>query len=387
MTDTMTTPEHVDLRSFAKPALTFVSGMAVAGLVMAVWQSQSGTPATPPTLDAPGAIDTFGSKLEGIVTAIPHPVATLFAILFIGLAIGTSLIVRQTRAQIAAATTNASKRNTSSPKRLDPQIERELDVVMHLVADYLGSNKRYSLALAASNDELTQETKPKRIREIVQSLILENQKFQLETQDLSGRLDHATRQLNTLREDLTEAQAEGLRDALTSIGNRRMFDIALQDEIERASRTSSSLSLVLSDIDHFKKLNDTHGHLVGDEVIKTVAKIMKNNIKGRDTVARYGGEEFALILPETKSTDAYALAEQIRTQIARKELKLKHSGDIVKDFTASFGIASYNEGETEESIISRADTKLYEAKEAGRNRVLIEHAAIKNDEKFTAEPE
>ena len=163
-----------------------------------------------------------------------------------------------------------------------------------------------------------------------------------------------------------------MRDPLTELNNRRCFDLNLAKEITDAHAQRSEMCLVMGDIDHFKSINDTFGHQIGDEILKMFAKLLSSNVKGRDTVARFGGEEFAIILPETGLRDAKQLTEGIRSQLEAKKLALNNSGEPIGKITASFGVAQLGEGDDADKLVQRADARLYEAKCAGRNRVAID---------------
>jgi diguanylate cyclase (GGDEF)-like protein len=161
-----------------------------------------------------------------------------------------------------------------------------------------------------------------------------------------------------------------LQDGLTGIPNRRAFDQTLLREWLRAGRTQSKLSLVLIDIDHFKKYNDTNGHLAGDDSLKRVASAIRDALRASDFPARYGGEEFACILPETDEEGALISAERIRAQVA--SISLPHNGSQSAPFvTVSLGIATVTPSEllAPEKLIEIADRMLYQAKREGRNRV------------------
>jgi diguanylate cyclase len=166
---------------------------------------------------------------------------------------------------------------------------------------------------------------------------------------------------------LAQAEELGMRDSLTDLRSRRYFDLSLTKEIKDAHSDGSPLSLVMDDIDHFKKVNDTFGHPIGDEILKNFASLVLNNTKGSDIVARYGGEEFALILPRTDLQGARHLTEQIRKQLEAKKWLVKRDGQPIGKLTASFGIAQLIAGKDAEKLVRRADAKLYEAKKAGRN--------------------
>jgi diguanylate cyclase len=130
-------------------------------------------------------------------------------------------------------------------------------------------------------------------------------------------------------------------------------------------------SLVMLDIDHFKSVNDTHGHLIGDRVIRFVAQVLEKNIKGKDTAARYGGEEFTVLLPETPATGAKSVAESIRKAVANAQLVRADNKKPLGQITISAGVATFAAGEDVMEFINRADQALYRSKNEGRNRVSV----------------
>ncbi|MFT3708929.1 MAG: GGDEF domain-containing protein [Archangium sp.] len=157
-------------------------------------------------------------------------------------------------------------------------------------------------------------------------------------------------------------------DGLTQVFNRRYFEDAIERELSRSRRYSRPLSLVLIDIDHFKKINDTWGHLAGDAVLKDVARTVRTRTRREDVLARYGGEEFALLLPEIDLKGASLLAEKVR-KLVEKHTFTFDGEDI--DVTLSAGVSTVQKkGEDAQELIRKADEKLYEAKSAGRNRVV-----------------
>lgn len=154
-------------------------------------------------------------------------------------------------------------------------------------------------------------------------------------------------------------------DKLTDIYNRRKFEDILKQEIERAKRYKSPLSLLMLDLDHFKNINDTYGHQVGDYVLKTIADIVKNNIRTIDFFGRWGGEEFMILLPETILKNAGELAEKIRSLIEN------YIFENVKLVTISCGVTQFIKDDTFDSFIKRVDDALYHAKKQGRNKIEI----------------
>jgi two-component system, cell cycle response regulator len=156
-------------------------------------------------------------------------------------------------------------------------------------------------------------------------------------------------------------------DGLTQIFNKRYFSECIEREIARALRYRREISLVMFDIDHFKQVNDTHGHLAGDSVLKTLALTVKNRIRREDLFARYGGEEFAIVLPEIDVHNAHQFAEKIRRIVETTDFRFE---GIKMDITISLGVAALDQETTDAAaLIKRADEHLYEAKNAGRNCV------------------
>jgi len=154
-------------------------------------------------------------------------------------------------------------------------------------------------------------------------------------------------------------------DELTQVFNRTKFQEVIKIELERAKRYNHPLSMLMFDIDHFKAINDTYGHSVGDYVLQTLAQIAKENLREIDYLVRWGGEEFIIIAPETDLGRAKALAERIRTAI--ENYRFDQAGKI----TISFGVTEFKENDTEDTFIRRADDAMYRAKEKGRNRVEV----------------
>lgn len=155
-------------------------------------------------------------------------------------------------------------------------------------------------------------------------------------------------------------------DSLTGIYNRRYLDSRLAEEIERSRRHGNPLSILLLDIDHFKMINDTHGHLCGDYALRKISELLQELVRTSDILGRYGGEEFCCILPETSFEQAIVLAERCREQVAASPLSCT---DQQTSVTISIGVTAMHRNDTLDSIIKRADDALYQAKREGRNRV------------------
>jgi diguanylate cyclase (GGDEF)-like protein len=167
-----------------------------------------------------------------------------------------------------------------------------------------------------------------------------------------------------------EAQNQAITDGLTGLATHDFFQQRLAQEMRESTRYGRPLSFLIFDLDHFKSINDNHGHQAGDTVLKGAAAMLKECVRGSDLVARYGGEEFAVILPQTNEEDAYNLAERLRQIL--EELEFEINPERKLKVTASIGVASRIEGDVmPKDLIKRADVALYSAKNAGRNRVVI----------------
>jgi len=163
-----------------------------------------------------------------------------------------------------------------------------------------------------------------------------------------------------------QVQQQALTDALTGCFNRRSFEMQLEREVRIAMRQRQPLSVVLLDIDHFKRVNDTYGHDAGDAALRYVAGMLREELRGVDTAARYGGEEFVVVLPQAGTEGAVVVAERLRERLAGMEVP------GVGRITASFGVATYPlHGSGREEMVKAADRALYEAKAGGRNQVRV----------------
>ena len=174
-----------------------------------------------------------------------------------------------------------------------------------------------------------------------------------------------------------------MRDPLTGAYNRKFLEWRLKQEVERARRYKRPLSIVMADIDHFKKINDTYGHQCGDEVLKGFTKSLTGALRNTDLLVRYGGEEFCCLLPETDCQSTAFVAERLRATIENEAVT--YSCHVV-NITASFGVCGLEGIENDRDLIRRADEALYEAKKAGRNRVVVKAGAPSGGSLHVADP-
>lgn len=187
---------------------------------------------------------------------------------------------------------------------------------------------------------------------------------------LEERLSIATQQIGSMKEEIKDIKDKANTDPLTKISNRRRFDSFLSQALLESASSGEPVSLIICDVDHFKKFNDIWGHQIGDQVLQFVASTLRKNAKGRDLVARYGGEEFAVVLPNTKLNGAMSVAEVMRATIAAAKLSKKTTKEPLGVITASFGIAQFDGVMSPADLIQYADDALYQAKRSGRNCVV-----------------
>lgn len=206
------------------------------------------------------------------------------------------------------------------------------------------------------------------IKAILREIILETKSLAETSQAMQAKLIEANKEMDQLRLELDQVRQIAETDGLTGLLNRRAFDQALAKIIDQSEPGSTCLSML--DIDHFKRVNDTYGHTIGDNVIIYVANIMRKHAEQHHYVARYGGEELAIIMPDTTSARALEISENIRLSMEGSRLKRKDNSQPLGTITLSIGIAGLQAGDDVEGFIIRADKALYKAKETGRNKVV-----------------
>jgi diguanylate cyclase len=232
------------------------------------------------------------------------------------------------------------------------------------------STGRYSRALRRSHSDLNAASSLEAMRHIVDQLLGETVRMEFSTQALAEKLEARGKEVSVLTEQLERAQTEALLDPLCGLANRRGFELAVA-EASGSNHELAGAAMLLADVDHFKQLNDTHGHLLGDKALRIIAQIMRASIKGRDIAARIGGDEFAILLPQTPLQGAAALAEQLRSAVAGGRIRRANGTEVVGAITLSVGVAVAHQGESFESLMERTDGALYTAKRDGRNRVCV----------------
>jgi diguanylate cyclase len=244
-----------------------------------------------------------------------------------------------------------------------------IDDVLGKLASSARQAADYKDTLSAATGQLGGDRSPDDVRKLVDGLIAATRAMEQRARSLEGELQASSQQVTELRTKLADVRKESMTDPLTHIANRKAFDDAIEAG-RNAAAGGEDVSLLMCDIDHFKKFNDSWGHQTGDQVLRLVAACLSENVKGRDTAARYGGEEFGVLLRGVGLDAATKVADQIRGTVETKKLVKKSTGDVLGTITISIGVAQFAPGETAEAVIRRADACLYGAKHAGRNLVV-----------------
>jgi len=261
-------------------------------------------------------------------------------------------------------------------RALVEQIQKETQKIFRrIVNDILITNEstsEYNHKLKQYFQKLDAAKTLSDVQYVVKDIISDTHQMAESTGHLQDRLEEATTQAESLRQQLKQTEREALIDALTGLHNRKAFDRKAKDLYDAFQKNGTCFSVIMLDIDSFKSFNDKYGHKTGDEALEIVGAMLHDNTKGRDFPARYGGEEFVVLLPTTTLSNACVVAEQIRKNISAKTLKIIKTGESLGNITVSLGVSEINSGDTMDSVIERADKALYLAKESGRDNVKSE---------------
>jgi diguanylate cyclase len=248
-------------------------------------------------------------------------------------------------------------------------LQRVLSELLSFVSSGSAASVKTTENLLLIVNQLHPSLSPTEVHNIIEEVLAEMRLSMSNSNLLTERLNTTCAEIQDLKKDLESAKREAKTDMLTGLANRKAFDELLDKATRDSDSSGLELCMIFCDLDFFKKINDKHGHLVGDQVLKVVATSLKNAVKGRDLVARYGGEEFAIILLNTSIENVKKLAEYIRAEIASKHIQRKDNREPLGQMTMSFGIARYFPSEGPESFLQRADRALYMSKRKGRNAV------------------
>lgn len=226
---------------------------------------------------------------------------------------------------------------------------------------------KFNDGLRKHGETLAQELDADMLKGLVGEIAQETKAMRTSVDSLQDKLHESKSEVERLQQELLSARSEALMDPLTGIFNRRGFETQMKNLFGNPEMQGKHISFLMVDIDFFKKINDTYGHLFGDKVIRIIAEVLKAQVKGQDSVARMGGEEFAVILPDTPLDGAHTVAEHIRKIVEKGRIRRLDKDESVGGITISIGIAGCEVGSDWLAAIGRADEALYASKQCGRN--------------------
>lgn len=263
-------------------------------------------------------------------------------------------------------------------------MSRELGEVVKSLEAAGRDHAAYGEALAGAHGQLNESTDVTTFKSLVEGLVQATARMQRRSRDLETRLQETSHEVDQLRQNLEKVREEAMTDALTGVANRKRFDESIRKGRRAAEMNGERMCLILCDIDHFKKFNDTWGHQTGDQIIRFVAACLSRFAKDYHVVARYGGEEFGIVMPKTTLDEARIVADKIRSTVESKRLLRKSTNEDLGHITVSLGVSEYQLGESIEGLIERCDTNLYKSKQTGRNRITVDSPAAPSSDTVAA---
>ncbi|MBI5261901.1 MAG: GGDEF domain-containing protein [Bradyrhizobium sp.] len=249
------------------------------------------------------------------------------------------------------------------------QLQAVLMAAKQYLANAIEDNQSHMQAISDVADQTNAGLDPKGL---VSQLIAELNKAAARASKLEERFDEKNRELDTIRDSLSKSEQRAKTDTLTGLPNRRALDEFFRVVQIDAMEKGEPLSVLMLDVDHFKKFNDNFGHGVGDQVLKLIGQVLHDKVREGDLPARYGGEELLAVLPGANLGAATAVAERVRRSIAECHITRRSTGELLPTITVSIGVAQFQPGESMNELIERCDRALYRAKQSGRNRVVTE---------------
>jgi diguanylate cyclase len=256
--------------------------------------------------------------------------------------------------------------------------ESEIHGVMQDIEAARIDTNEFKTKLTSAKKELNGQENANNVRAVVGKLTNATDTIISKSTALEERITQSRQEIASLRQELEMARSEAAKDSMTGVANRKTFEKFYASALENSNITKQPLSLIMTDIDHFKKVNDKWGHQTGDQVICYVAGVLEREAPKNSMVARLGGEEFVIVAPGIDDNAAFELSEKIRNQVERKKLIRRNSKEDLGKITISIGIAQFDGIETRTDLLERVDKALYKSKHTGRNCTNIAPIEVSN---------
>jgi diguanylate cyclase len=315
---------------------------------------------TPPT---PGVYDVWYRYVEGTDSALHEQLSH---------AVTVSKAVTKEQLEYFHQQKIAETVGAQSVEQVREKLSREIASLTSLISSQIDANEEFDAGIRAAQGTLGDfMPTPFMIRGCIEQLIKCNQKMHAQMTELQSGMKASQDQIDQLQESLLESQKAVLTDPLTSIGNRRSYDLAVKRALVSRDNHQSPLYMLLVDLDKLKLINDTFSHLVGDDVLKHVARVLKTVFPDA-SVARFGGDEFVVLSPLENPIQASEMANLLCQTLAGKELQSQRTGERLGQVTVSVGVAQLRSTDDERSWFERADKLMMSAKQSGGNRALVE---------------
>jgi diguanylate cyclase len=260
--------------------------------------------------------------------------------------------------------------DSAAPADFPEQLAGVITSAKQFLATAIADNRVQIAALGEVSSQVQASSDP---RPIIERLVNELSKATARASALETNFEASSLELDNIRNSLKESEERSNTDALTGLANRRSLDQFLRSAQIVAMEKGEPLSVLLIDIDHFKKFNDSYGHQVGDQVLRLVAKVLRDNVREQDLAARYGGEELFAVLPGATLDVCAGVAERIRCRVSDARLTRRTTGQEISSVTVSIGVTQFRMAESAEAMIERCDRALYQAKRSGRNQTVTEN--------------
>ena len=266
---------------------------------------------------------------------------------------------------------NKSEEEKENIQKVEKGLQAIAKNITQMLSNASTEANNFGKSLSDCSDTLSGDNAVDSIDQIIKQLSTSTESMSNVNAALLKEISETRRETESLRMELEKTQEIANTDSLTGIANRESFMNHIENQYAEGVLAAGEHCIIMADIDHFKKVNDTHGHLTGDKVIKAVAQILKKGTKGIDLPARFGGEEFIVYLPFTDINGAKVVAENIRKMVASCKIIRPKSREAIGQITLSLGVSQISGPDEVYETISKADEALYEAKRGGRNKVVV----------------